>query len=95
MSLIKEISFITPKDNSISNNWLVTISLNLKDQSILKRERDDLLFQSHKRNIMLRPLWKPLHKLKMYKNCPKSTLFSAEEFEFKIINLPSSPQLTK
>ena len=95
MRHIEEISFITSKDNSISNNWLVTISLNFNDQLVLKRERDDLLFQSHKRNIMLRPLWKPLHKLKMYKNCPKSSLLLAEEFEFKIINLPSSPQLTK
>ena len=94
-NLVKEVSFITPQDNSLSNNWLVTISLNLEDQAIIKKERDNLLLQSHKRNILLRPLWKPLHQLKMYKNCPKGSLYSAEQFQFKIINLPSSPQLIK
>jgi len=95
LKFIDEISFIAPNDNSLPNNWLVSISLNFKDKLITKRERDDLLFQSHKRNIMLRPLWKPLHKLRMYKYCPKSLLSLAEEYEYKIINLPSSPQLIK
>ena len=92
---IEEISFITPKDNSFSNNWLITIALNFKKKSKIKRERDALLFESHKKNIILRPLWKPIHKFKMYENCPKSSLSMAEESEYKIINLPSSPQLIK
>lgn len=92
---IEQISFITPKDNSLSNNWLITIALKFDNESINKIERDILLSEAHKKNIFLRPLWKPLHKLKMYKNCPKSTLPLAEEYEYKIINLPSSPQLIK
>ena len=92
---IEEISFITPKDNSLSNNWLITIALNFKNKSINKIERDILLSEAHKKNIFLRPLWKPLHKLRMYKNCPKSSLLLADEYEYKIINLPSSPQLIK
>ncbi len=90
---INEISFLSPRENSISNNWLATIVFNIEDKSKAKIERDILLEKSHKKNILLRPLWKPLHKLNIYKNCPRSSLNSAEEFEHKVINLPSSPQL--
>ncbi len=90
---IKEIYFLNPRVNSISNNWLITISLNFKDIIKTKKERNELLNQAHKRNILLRPLWKPLHKLKMFRKSPKSSLFLAEEYEYRIINLPSSPQL--
>ena len=92
---INQVSFVSPRDGSISNNWLITIVLNLEDQSIVKKERDELLKQSHKRNILLRPLWKPLHKLEIYKQSPKGCLSNANKFEYSIINLPSSPQLIK
>ena len=90
---IKQVSFVSPRDGSISNNWLITILLNIEDESIVKKERDELLKQSHKRNILLRPLWKPLNKLEIYRHSPKGSLINAEKFQFSIINLPSSPQL--
>ena len=92
---INQVSFISPKDDSVSNNWLITIVLNLEDKLIVKKERDELLKQSYKRNILLRPLWKPLHKLEIYKQSPKGWLGNANKFEYSIINLPSSPQLMK
>ena len=92
---INQVSFISPKDDSVSNNWLITIVLNLEDKLIVKKERDELLKQSYKRNILLRPLWKPLHKLEIYKQSPKGRLSNADKFEYSIINLPSSPQLVK
>ena len=36
---------------------------------------------------MLRPLWKPLHKLKIYRESPKSISKEADELENKIICL--------
>ena len=90
---LNEVSFIAPRKDSISNNWLITIVLNFDDKLRVKKERDNLLNQSHKRNILLRPLWKPLHKLEIYKQSPKGQLYNADKFEFSIINLPSSPQL--
>ena len=36
---IKQVSFVSPRDGCISNNWLITIVLNLEDQSIVKKER--------------------------------------------------------
>ena len=90
---INQVSIVSPRKGSVSNNWLVTIVLNLEDKSIVKKERDELLKQSHKRNILLRPLWKPLHKLEIYKQSPKGLLSNANKFEYSIINLPSSPQL--
>ncbi len=92
---IKEISFLSAKNNTYTNNWLVTIILNIKDNKIAKNERNTILDQSHKKNIMLRPLWKPLHKLKIYNHAPKSKLKVADELRYKIICLPSSPQLIK
>tara|TARA_A100001035_G_scaffold275552_1_gene269128 strand:+ start:263 stop:1462 length:1200 start_codon:yes stop_codon:yes gene_type:complete len=92
---IKEVTVFSNKHKSVSNNWLVTILLDIKDKIIAKNERDALLESSHKRKIMLRPLWKPLHKLKIYSKSPRSILKVADELEYKIICLPSSPQLIK
>ena len=90
---ISQISFISPRENSISNNWLITIIFNLQNKLEAKKERDELLNISHKKNILLRPLWKPLYKLEIYKQAPKGSLPVAEEFEYRILSLPSSPQL--
>ena len=40
-----------------------------------------------------RPVWKPLHKLKHLKTCPKMNLTVTEDLEARIINLPSSAYL--
>ena len=41
----------------------------------------------------MRPAWRLMHKLKMYKNKPKTNLKVAEDQELRIVSLPSSPQL--
>ena len=92
---INQVLFVSPRNDTISNNWLITIILNLEDKSKIKKERDKLLNHSHKRNILLRPLWKPLHKLEIYKQSPRGSLLNSERFEYSLINLPSSPQLLK
>ena len=35
---IKEVSFLSNNPKSVSNNWLVTILLNIKDNKIAKNE---------------------------------------------------------
>ncbi len=90
---LTEIDFISGTSCLVTNNWLITLYLKFDEVSRLKTERYDLLDQAHKRNLLLRPLWKPLHKLGIYNNAPRGSLCYAENFEFRIINLPSSPQL--
>ena len=79
--------FEEPK-NCKMNYWLITLiikeKLNLKNK-ILKK-----LNQSGYR---CRPIWKPLHTLKMFKNCPSDKLKNTTEMYNRIINLPSSPIL--
>lgn len=95
LNQINEIEFVEAKNNSISNNWLVTISFNINQLSKLKSERYELLNEAHKLQIMLRPIWKPLHKLNFYNKAPRGNLNCTEDREYRIINLPSSPQLLK
>ena len=92
---IEEISLIDSSKLSIKNNWLITLLFNLSDISNMRLERDLLLDSSFKKKIMLRPVWKLLHKLPMYRDMPRGPLEIAEKYEYRLINLPSSPQLFK
>ena len=47
LSNINEIELIESSDNSISNYWLVTISLKFDELSRLKKERHELLLEAH------------------------------------------------
>ncbi len=90
---IKEISLLNPIKNSISNNWLITLQFNSDKINKIKVERQELLRKAFDKNISLRPIWKPLHKLSFYEKTPRGSLKCAENLEYKIINIPSSPQL--
>jgi perosamine synthetase len=72
-----------------SNYWLNTLVIDRKFAS----ERDRLLSALHAHGIHARPLWKPMHLLPMYQNCPRSGLAVAEDIYARCINLPSSPFL--
>ena len=53
----------------------------------------ELLKKAHEVGLLLRPIWKPLNQLPMYKDCPKGLLLNSEGEYERILNLPSSPQL--
>ena len=72
--------------NCKSNFWLQTLVL--KKSSKLKK--NIILKKLHKRKILARPVWKPLHKMKYLKKFPKMDLKNVDVLENKIINLPSS-----
>jgi aminotransferase in exopolysaccharide biosynthesis len=76
--------FDEPVDTK-SNFWLNTIvcpSLDL---------RNELLNKANKLGVMVRPIWHPMHKLPVFKDCPKGDLSNTEWFEFRVVNIPSSP----
>jgi len=69
----------------ISNYWLQTLTL---DDS---HHRDEILAFLNDNGVMSRPIWTPMHKLRMYQNCPKSDLSVTEQLNQSIINIPSTP----
>ncbi|WP_322923970.1 LegC family aminotransferase [Paenibacillus campi] len=81
----KGVQLFTEPKYARSNYWLQTLML----QSEL--ERDEILAYLNENHVMSRPIWKPLHLLEMYNNCPRSDLSIVEEVNKRIINVPSTP----
>ena len=75
------------------NNWLITIELKSNYFDNIKIVRNSLLDFATKNNIFLRPVWKPIHTLKMYKTSPMSNLDNTIKASQSLISLPSSSSL--
>ena len=85
-SKVKGIRLIHNPEFSKSNNWLNTIFI---DNSSIKK-RNKILSVAQKKQIFLRPVWRPLHQLKHFKSMPKMNLENAKKIYISCINLPSS-----
>jgi perosamine synthetase len=59
----------------------------------LASHRDELLGALNDAGFISRPVWTLMHKLPMYRACPRMNLDVAERIEAQLINLPSSPGL--
>ena len=90
---IKEIELVREQKNCISNNWLISIRLKGENKKNLKILRNEILNYAHSKNILLRPSWNLINTFSMYKKNPSGELKIAEDQAYRIINLPSSPQL--
>jgi perosamine synthetase len=73
----------------LSNYWLQTIMLDA-DQA---HHRDAILENTNKAGLMTRPVWRLLHQLTPFTNCPHMDLSTAEQIVKRVINVPSSPSL--
>ncbi|MEC1178879.1 LegC family aminotransferase [Metasolibacillus meyeri] len=71
--------------NTQSNYWLQVILLDKQ------YDLDKVLCFLNDQGIMARPIWKPLHELEMYKQCPRMNLLVTEKLKRIIINIPSTP----
>lgn len=71
--------------NCNSNYWLNVLLLDQPDRVL----RDAILKQTNEAGIMTRPVWTPMHRLKLYEECPRMDLKVTEELEDRIINIPS------
>ena len=78
------ITFVSEQENVRSNYWLNVILLN--DEI----ERDAFLTYTNDNNVMTRPSWMLLNKLKMFKDAPCGNLDNAEWIESRLVNIPSS-----
>lgn len=75
-----------PNSFGKSNNWLNAFVLNDKNKS----QKNRILDYLNDRNISIRPLWKPLHMLDIYKHCPRSDCSTTSSLYERVICLPSS-----
>ncbi len=89
------VELIEDLTNNLENNWLINLRFNGKSKEDAFNKREILLRKAHSEKILLRPAWKLLHKLEMYKKSPRGNLDVAEDQEPRLISLPSSPQLAQ
>ncbi|TGU70604.1 LegC family aminotransferase [Geomonas terrae] len=69
-----------------SNYWLNALLLDAE----FSDQRDAVLQVSNDAGIMTRPAWTLMHRLPMFKECPRMDLSVAESLERRLINIPSS-----
>ena len=86
---IEKVEFFVEPEYGKSNYWLNAIILKENNRVL----RNKILEETNKNGIMTRPVWKLMHHLKMFKNCPKMDLSVSESLENRIINIPSSAYL--
>jgi perosamine synthetase len=72
-----------------SNYWLNALLFDSADFS----KRDAFLNYGHEHGLMVRPAWTLMHRLLIYKDCPRAPLLVSEDIEKRLVNLPSSSQL--
>jgi perosamine synthetase len=86
---IPEVALIQEPPKCKSNYWLQTLKLS----DLVANERDAILAATNDAGLMTRPVWKLLHTLPPYRDCPRAPLPVAESLEQRLINLPSSAGL--
>lgn len=90
-SSVEGARLVAEPEQCCSNYWLQTIMLNT-DQV---HQRDQILRATNEAGLMTRPVWRLMHKLTPFVNCPRMDLVTAEQLAQRLINVPSSPSLIK
>jgi len=75
---------LSEKTNTKSNYWLNCLILKNKE------ERDLILRFSNANQIMIRPGWKPMHTLEIYKNEYKTNMSNTNWIFDRLVSLPST-----
>lgn len=83
------IRFFSEPAGARSNYWLNALLLDEAHAG----ERDAVLTLTNDAGLMTRPAWILMHRLPMYRECPRMDLDIAEGLERRIINIPSSAVL--
>ncbi|MDD3269533.1 MAG: LegC family aminotransferase [Syntrophomonadaceae bacterium] len=83
---LQGVDIFTEGDNVNSNYWLNALLLNQE----YAMQKDALLQLSNEAGVITRPVWELMHRLLMYRDCPRMDLSTAENLFDRIINLPSS-----
>jgi len=83
---IRGIRFFNEPAFARSNYWLNVLLL----EDDYADRRDALLEATHEAGIATRPAWEAMHRLPMFKDCPRMDLSTVENITSRLINLPSS-----
>ena len=86
---VNGVSFVQEPSFARSNYWLNALLL---DEAVAER-RDEVLELTNDGGYMTRPAWRLMHRLPMYRSCPRMDLRTAERLEQALINIPSSASL--
>lgn len=89
MAGIEGITVLREPEGSKSNYWLNAILLDKPDLAT----RDRLLGALNEAKLQSRPIWTPMHRLAMYRECPRMELGVTEELAQRVVNVPSSAGL--
>jgi len=92
LSDIKGFSFQPEMNESFSNRWLTTLTINPQFANGITRE--DVRLALEKENIESRPLWKPMHLQPVFKDAPKYFNGISEKLFRNGLCLPSGSNLT-
>lgn len=86
---ISDVLLFREPENCRSNYWLQTLLLKKSSKNMIRQ----IIENTNKIGIQTRPVWRLIHSLKPYIQCPKMDLTQVETLANRIINLPSSPSI--
>lgn len=78
------IKFISEPADCLSNYWLMGVIMDDR------KSRDELLKYANERSVMMRPAWRLLSELEIYKESIKDENKNAKYLADRIVNIPSS-----
>jgi len=76
--------FVSAREGTSSNYWLNAILLDSE------AEHDAFLKYANGRDVMVRPIWRLMSRLEMFKGCQHDGLENSIWLEARVVNLPSS-----
>ena len=79
-----DVAFIEEPEYAESNYWLNALVLDGV------KSRDEFLNYTNSSGVMTRPLWEPMHKLRMFERCQHNELTNTEWLSERLVNIPSS-----
>jgi perosamine synthetase len=88
-SEINNVKLFSEPPGCTSNYWLQALLLD----TAVADNLSDILTHANTAGYMLRPAWRPLSSLGLYKNSPKMQNTKVENLAARIINIPSNPEL--
>lgn len=80
-----DFKFVHEPDYASSNYWLNAVICPNSSS------RNKLLESTNNHGVMTRPVWRLMHKLKMFSTCKRGDLSVSEHLESLVVNIPSSP----
>lgn len=80
------------RKNIRSNKWFYSFLLNIENCS--KSVKEYILYLMEKKGIQTRPIWGLIHEQRPYQNCIAYKIEKAKYYSERIINLPSSTNIT-